>query len=144
MKRHSTCEIFTNGSLKVKQCTIVITKLLDNGCPKDVEESSTHTSYHVIVQVDSNLEFLEYEPWEAPQVFEDAWQASVDELKELNLRTNENPRPIYVSMLLSPFEEKIYFKLLLDYKDVFTWSYKEISGLDPKFAVHQLMVKHGV
>ena len=144
MKRHLTWEIWTNCSLKVKRRTIVITKLLDNGCPKDVEESSTHTSYHVIVQVDSNLEFLEYEPLEAPQVFEDAWQASVDELKELNLRTNENPRPIYVSMLLSPFEEKIYFKLLLDYKDVFTWSYKEISGLDPKFTVHQLMVKHGV
>ena len=71
-------------------------------------------------------------------------EATVDELKEINLGTNENPRPIYVSMLLSPFEEKIYFKLLLDYKDVFTWSYKEISGLDPKFAVHQLMVKRGV
>ena len=34
--------------------------------------------------------------------------------------------------------------MLLDYKDVFAWSYKEMPGLDPKVAVHQLMVKHGV
>ena len=26
----------------------------------------------------------------------------------------------------------------------FAWTYKEMSGLDPKVAMHQLMVKHGV
>ena len=97
----------------------MITKQLDEGCPKDVEESSMHTSYHITVEVDYNSEFSEDEPREAPQVFEDQGQATIDELKELNLRTNENPRPIYVSMFLSPSEEKSYFELLLDYKDVF-------------------------
>ena len=47
-------------------------------------------------------------------------------------------------MLLSPFEKKSYLKLLLDYKDVFAWSYKETSSLDPKVAAHQLVMKHGV
>ena len=92
---------------------------MDEGCPKDVEESLTHTSYHVIVEVDSNLESSEEEPGEALQAFEDGGQANVDELKELNLGTNEDLRPIYVSMHLSHFEEKSYFELLLDYKDVF-------------------------
>ena len=96
----------------------------------------THTSYHVTVEVDSNSKFLEDELREAPQVFEDERQATVDELKELNLGTNEDLRPIYVSMLLSHSKEKSYFELLLDYKDVFAWSYKEMSGLDPKVAVH--------
>ena len=81
MKCHSTWKICTNGSLKVKRRTIVITKQSAKGCPKDVEESSTHTSYHVIVGVDSNSEFSEDEPREAPQVFEDWGQATVDELK---------------------------------------------------------------
>ena len=85
MKRHSTWEICTNGSLKVKQCTIVITKQSDKGCPKDIEESSTHTSYHVIVQVDSNSAFSENEPGEAPQVFEDEGQTIVDELKKSSI-----------------------------------------------------------
>ena len=74
----------------------------------------THTSYDIIVEVDSNSEFLEDELREAPQVFEDERQATVDELKELNLGINENLRPIYVSMLLSPSKEKSYFELLLD------------------------------
>ncbi|RVW28741.1 hypothetical protein CK203_117813 [Vitis vinifera] len=95
MKHHSTWEIYIYGSLKVKQRTIVITKQTNKGCPKDVEESSTHTSYHVTVQVDSNPKFSDDEPGEVPQVFEDGGQATVDELKELNLGTNENPRPIY-------------------------------------------------
>ena len=144
MECHSTQEICTNGSLTVKRRIIVITKQLDEGCPKDVEESLTHISYHVIVEVDSNLESLEDEPGEALQAFQDGGQANVDELKELNLGTNENPRPIYVSMFLSPSEEKSYFELLLGYKDVFAWSYKEMPGLDPKVVVHQLMAKHGV
>ena len=103
---------------------------MDEGCPKDVEESLTHTSYHVIVEVDSNLESSEEEPGEALQAFEDGGQANVDELKELNLGTNENPRPIYVSMLLSLSEEKSYFELLLDYKDVFAWLSKPKDDFD--------------
>ena len=47
-------------------------------------------------------------------------------------------------MLLSHSEEKSYFELLLHYKDIFAWSYNEIPSLDPKVAVHQLMVKHSV
>ena len=65
MKRHSTCKFV------LIVCYIVITKQLDEGCPKDVEESSMHTSYHVRVEVDYNSEFSEDEPGEAPQVFED-------------------------------------------------------------------------
>ena len=112
------------------------TKQSDDGCLTDVEESSTHTSYHVTVEVYFNLEFSKDKPRETPQVFEDGGQAIVDELKELNLGTNEDLRPIYVSMLLSHSEEKSYFELFLDYKDVFAWSYKEMPGLDPKVAVH--------
>ena len=84
----------------------------------------THSNYHITVEVDSNSEFLEDELWEAPQVFEDGGLATVDELKELNLGTNEDPRPIYLNMLISPSEDKSYFELLLNYKDVFAWSYK--------------------
>ena len=92
----------------------------------------------------TNSEFSKDEPREAPQVFEDRGQTTINELKELNLSTNEDSRPIYVSMLLSSSEEKSYFELLLDYKDVFAWSYKEIPSLDPKVVVNQLMVKHSV
>ena len=63
-------------------------------------------------------------------------QVNADELKEINLGTDKEPRPIYVSSLLTLEEESKYFELLMEYKDVFTWTYKEMSGLDPTIAVH--------
>jgi len=68
----------------------------------------------------------------------------VDELKELNLRTLEEPCYIYVSSLLTFEEEKEYFNLLGEYKDVFTWSYQEMPRLDPKVAVHHMSIRKGV
>lgn len=68
----------------------------------------------------------------------------MDDLKKLNLGTEEDQRPLFVSAILSQEEEFEYIKLLWEYKDVFAWSYKEMSGLDPKVAVHYLTVRHGV
>ena len=105
MKHHSTWKICTYGSLKVKQCTIVITKQSAKRCLKDVEENSMHTSYHVTIEVYSNLESSDDELRKAPQAFENEGQTTVDELKKLNLGTNEDVRPYYVSILLSSSEE---------------------------------------
>jgi len=60
-------------------------------------------------------------------------------LKELDLGTAEIC-PIYVSSLLTLEEEKEYFNLLSEYKNVFAWSYSEMPGLDPKVAVHRLFL----
>ncbi|BFG16253.1 hypothetical protein CerSpe_025270 [Prunus speciosa] len=86
---------------------------------------------------------FKYEVQEASPALEDGGQATVYELKELNLGTSEDPRPILFSALLNPSEEKSYHQLLLEYKDVFAWMYKEMPGLDPKVDVHHLAVKPG-
>lgn len=64
-------------------------------------------------------------------------------MKEINLGTKDDRKPTYVSALLTREEEEAYVHLLLEYKDVFAWSYKEMPGLDPKIDVHHLAVKHG-
>ena len=92
-------------------------------------------------ETDSQSDALDDEPNEVPQAIEDEGQATVDELKELNLGIDEEPRPIYVSLLLTPEEESKYFELLMEYKDMFTWTYKEMPGLDPTMAVHRLAIK---
>nr|GLL35822.1 uncharacterized protein LOC109150426 [Ipomoea trifida] len=56
-------------------------------------------------------------------------------------RTPENPRPIFISTLLSNEDEEIYVALLKEYIDVFAWTYKEMPGLDPKVVVHRLAMK---
>ena len=75
---------------------------------------------------------------------EDGVQAIVNELKEINLGTIEEPRPTFISALLTPEEEEGYLKLLVEYKDVFAWTYKEMPGLNPSIALHHLEVKKGV
>jgi len=81
---------------------------------------------------------------ETPKTLKDGGHATVDDPKELNPGTTDEPRPIYISSLLTPEEESQYFNLLSEYKDVFAWSYKEMPGLNPKVAVHRLSIKRGV
>jgi hypothetical protein len=64
----------------------------------------------------------------------------VDELAEINLGTEEDPRPTFISALLP---EEVADKLktfLKSYMDCFAWSYKEMPGLDPDVAVHYLKI----
>ena len=49
-----------------------------------------------------------------------------------------------MSSLLTPKEESKYFELLMEYKDVFAWTYKEMPGLDPTIVIHRLAIKQGV
>ena len=80
---------------------------------------------------------------DAPQSLKDGGQSTVDELKEVNLGTIEEPHPTFISASLSSEEEGKYMSLLTEYKDIFAWSYKEMPGLDPKVAVHHLVIKPG-
>ncbi|GAA0159907.1 hypothetical protein LIER_16584 [Lithospermum erythrorhizon] len=81
---------------------------------------------------------------DAPPRLEEKVNVTVDELKEVNLDTTKHPRPTYVSALLTPAEEAEYIALLTELRDVFSWTYTEIPGLDPKVALHYLGVKKGV
>jgi len=49
-----------------------------------------------------------------------------------------------VSSLRTPKEEREYFDLLPEYKDMFAWVYKEMPGLDPKIVIHRLSIKKGM
>ena len=93
-------------------------------------------SCHMTAETDFESNASNDEPNEAPRAIEDGGQATVDELKELNLGTNEEPRPIYMSSLLTSEKERKYFELLMKYKDVFAWTYKEMLGVNPTIAIH--------
>ncbi|KAH7847684.1 hypothetical protein Vadar_029012 [Vaccinium darrowii] len=107
MKRITSLDVDTEGPLKVKRRTIVLT-----GQPKGQmkvakeEEIEYTTSYHVEVEEHSSSDSEDDDFLEAPPQLEDGGQPTVDDLKELNLGTPDEPRPIFVSALLSPKEEK--------------------------------------
>ncbi|XP_062093643.1 uncharacterized protein LOC133799660 [Humulus lupulus] len=76
----------------------------------------------------------------APQEFEDGGQATVDDLIEINLGTEDDPKPVFVSALLTKEELPQYKQVLREKKVVFSWGYQDMPGLDPKVAVHRLAV----
>nr|XP_027075937.1 uncharacterized protein LOC113699791 [Coffea arabica] len=103
------------------------------------------SSQYIIVEDESSQITEEEEDAEdTPTELEEGVKATVDDVKEINFGTSEDSRPIYVSALLNPDEEKAYIELLREYQDIFVWTYKEMPGLDPKVAVHHLAVKKGV
>jgi hypothetical protein len=74
--------------------------------------------------------------------FESENKPIVDEFKEINLGIFENPRPTFINANLSHEEEMDYMELLMEYRDIFAWSYDEMLGLDPMVVVYQLEVKN--
>ena len=146
MKRELIIEVSIGNSLKVNRRTIVHTQELEKQVDDGEEDHETLVlpSCHLIAETDFKSDASDDEPNEAPRAIEDGGQATVDKLKELNLGTDEEPRPIYVSSLLTPEEESKYFELLMEYKDVFIWTHKEMLGLDLTITVHRLAIKQGV
>ncbi|XP_070039572.1 uncharacterized protein [Nicotiana tomentosiformis] len=162
MRRQTKFMVSCDEVLKVKPYTVVYTK----ECDEDKE--SMGSSYHVTAQGEHGVSYLmeddekledvslcyhisfnDGDPQEdkdakdAPPELEEGVKATIDALKEVNLGTNEEPRPTYLSALLAIDDENTYIKLLKEFKDVFAWSYKDMPGLDLKVAVHHLAVKNG-
>ncbi|KAI0492320.1 hypothetical protein KFK09_026591 [Dendrobium nobile] len=83
---------------------------------------------------------IEAEP--APEELEDSGQAAtIDELKEVNLGTEGDPRPTFISSLLPEDQIEEIKELLCEFRDCFAWTYAEMSGLSPDVAVHRLAIK---
>jgi hypothetical protein len=76
----------------------------------------------------------------APQQLKDGSQLTVDELVKINLGTDDDPRPTFVSATLTLEERESYRTFLMEFWDCFAWSYKEMPGLDPRVTTHKLAI----
>nr|GMC46657.1 uncharacterized protein LOC109150426 [Ipomoea batatas] len=147
MRRQTDIHISCGEVLKVQPRTIVHTHVQKGeneesvGSSDDVAppQGEGASSFHITLCDEIPIEGEDAE--EAPHELEEGVRAAIDELKEVDLGTPKNPRPIFISTLLSDEDEEIYVELLKEYIDVFAWTYKEMPGLDPKVAVHRLAVK---
>ena len=62
-----------------------------------------------------------------------------EKFEEINLGTDSHkPRPISINSRLSEKEKLELILLLKEFKDVFTWDYNEMPGLDSGLVVHML------
>ena len=64
-----------------------------------------------------------------------------EKLEEIDLGMDlQKPRPISMSSNLLEEEKTELIMLLKEFKDVFTWDYSDMPGLDPGLVVHTLNV----
>ncbi|KAL0327839.1 UNVERIFIED_CONTAM: hypothetical protein Sangu_1861900 [Sesamum angustifolium] len=141
MKCQTTLTVSCGRVIKAKVQTVIFTQVqyddeddkesvaLSNYISNNFEENIAQT-YHITLIDDGEVE--EEDTEDAPVELEEGIKTTIDELKEVNLRNIENPRPIYISVSLTHGEERTYIALLLEFKDVFALSYKEMPGLDPR------------
>ncbi|XP_070030082.1 uncharacterized protein [Nicotiana sylvestris] len=135
MRRQTKLVVSCKEVLKVKPYTVVYTK------EHDEDEENVSPCYHISFNDGDPQE--DEDTKDAPPELEEGVKMTIDALKDVNLGTNEDPRPTYLSALLEDDEESTYIELLKEFRDVFTWSYKEMPGLDTKVAVYHLAVKNG-
>ena len=101
------------------------------------------TSNHITIEEDDNDELIVGEDVEeAPPSLELENKPIMDELKKITLGTVKNQRLTFINTNLSLEEEMNYMELLMEYRDIFVWSYNEMSSLDQRVVVYRLAVKN--
>ncbi|KAH0693502.1 hypothetical protein KY285_020599 [Solanum tuberosum] len=95
------------------------------------------------ISVNENDPLEEEDAGDALPELKEGVKTKIDPLKEVNLGIDEDPRLTYLRVFLEVDEEIAFMNILKEYRDVFTWGYKEMHGLNPKVAVHQLAVTNG-
>ncbi|KAA0064288.1 uncharacterized protein E5676_scaffold264G00260 [Cucumis melo var. makuwa] len=126
------------GFIKVKRHDVVFTRPQNNE-PED--EVDVVGCGHVTIEEIFDHEIFEEDTEVATLSLEDKGQSTIDELKEVNLGTIKEHRPTFISAQLFDNDKNEYVSLIKAYKNVFAWSYKKMSGLDPKVAIHHLAIK---
>ena len=102
----SSLDAKTDRPLRVKRHTVIFTGQQNySNSNEEMDEQEAVSSNHITTYACDNLD-SKIELVKTPEAFKDGGQATFDELKELDLGTNEEPRPIYVSSSLTPEEEK--------------------------------------
>ncbi|CAL2257621.1 unnamed protein product [Prunus armeniaca] len=74
---------------------------------------------------------------------EDDYLEVQDPLLEINVGTEPEPRPLFLSQFLSPELAAEIIGLLHEYKYCFAWDYHEMPGLPRSLVEHELKIREG-
>ncbi|XP_069154670.1 uncharacterized protein [Solanum lycopersicum] len=142
MRRRVELMVSYKEKLKAKIHIVVYTK------EREEDEESVGSSNHVTIQneydslpqkkIDKEVEDIvscchisvnysdlveEEDAKYAPPELEKGVKITIDPLKEVNLDTDEDPKPTYLSAFLEIDEEVAYMNILKEYRDVFAWRF---------------------
>jgi len=96
------------------------------------------------------IETFDAEPW-AQQLdlqwekrFEQREPPTEGRMIQINLGSQDHPKPISISEGLSLTEREDLIALVWEHINVFAWNYEDMPGLDPQVAMHRLNIKSDV
>ena len=99
------------------------------------------------VEPEGNIGSFDTNPW-AKQLdlkwekrFEQCDPPTEDKVIQIDVGDQTQLKLISISKSLSPMEKQDLISLIKEYIDVFTWSYEDMSGLDPQVVMHHLNIK---
>ena len=72
--------------------------------------------------------------------FEQCEPPTEDKVVQINLGSEANPKPIFISESLSPSEKEDLIYLIREYINVFAWNYEDMPELDSQVAMHRLNI----
>ena len=62
-------------------------------------------------------------------------------VKEINLGNRVDPKPVFIAMDLHPDEETSLTTLLIEFRDVFAWSYVDMKGVLAEVVTHSIPMR---
>ena len=99
------------------------------------------------VEREDDIEPSNTNPWaqqldlQWKKYFEQCDPPTEDKIIQIDAGDQTHPKLISVSESLSLTEKQDLTSLIKEYIDFFTWSYEDMSGLDPQVAMHHLNIK---
>ncbi|KAH9296841.1 hypothetical protein KI387_028523, partial [Taxus chinensis] len=74
----------------------------------------------------------------APLEFEEGNASLIKETIDVNIGMEDEPRILKLGSSLTPEEVEIHTRILKEHQKEFTFNYKEMTGVAPHIAVHNL------
>ena len=73
--------------------------------------------------------------------FEQHEPPTKDRVIQVDIGSQDHPKPISISENLSFTEREELIALIREYIDVFAWNFEDMPSLDPQIAMHRLNIK---
>ena len=72
-------------------------------------------------------------------IFAEGNMENISTMIPINISTRQNVvENVHISANCSPKEIAIYIALFKEFRDVFSWSYEEMPGIDPSIVEHEI------
>jgi len=109
--------------------------MISTSHPDEEDEEMIQSDTDLLIKYLNTLWDIRFEQRELP---------TEDKVVQINLKSEANPKPIFVCERLTPSEKEDLIHLIRKYIDVFAWNYEDMPGLDPQVAMHHLNINPNV